>query len=85
MMLATPAGIDVDKLRQDLLQLTEVTGVHDLHVWGVGTRENAFSAHITVDPIYHNDEVTSKISDIIKNNYNISHVTIQLESYDAEA
>jgi len=43
---AAPRHIDVDRIRQGLLDLPGVVEVEELHVWGVSTSRTALTAHI---------------------------------------
>ncbi len=43
---AAPRHIDVDRIRQALLDLPGVVEVEELHVWGVSTSRTALTAHI---------------------------------------
>ncbi len=43
---AAPRHIDVDRIRQALLELPGVVEVEELHVWGVSTFRTAVTAHI---------------------------------------
>lgn len=79
MLLAVPTSIDIEKLKLNLLENTEVIDIHDLHIWPISTRETALSVHITVNSESYNDSLTEKISESIKRNHDIFHVTIQLE------
>ena len=45
---AVPQSVEITKVRDFLSQLTGVTEVHDLHVWGMSTTENAMTAHLVV-------------------------------------
>jgi hypothetical protein len=44
-MQSVPAGVDVERLTQDLEAIPMVVKVHDLHVWTVGSRQMA-TAHV---------------------------------------
>ncbi|ARN84229.1 cation diffusion facilitator family transporter [Candidatus Nucleicultrix amoebiphila] len=80
MLLAVPTSIDMEKLKLNLMENAEVIAIHDLHIWPISTRETALSVHINVDFDHYHDSLTEKLSEIIKRNHDISHVTIQLES-----
>ena len=55
--------IDIEKLKLNLLENTEVIDIHDLHIWPISTRETALSVHITVNSESYNDSLTEKISE----------------------
>lgn len=76
-----PEHIDVYALCNDLEEFEGVTLIHDVHVWTITQGNEAFTAHILMDPGYPGDldEVVTKMKDLLHNNYQIGHVTIQLE------
>ena len=76
-----PEHIDVYALCHDLEEFEGVTLIHDVHVWTITQGNEAFTAHILMDPGYQGDldEVTVRMKDLLHNNYGIGHVTIQLE------
>ena len=76
-----PEHIDVYALCNDLEEFEGVTLIHDVHVWTITQGNEAFTAHILMDPGYPGDldEVVTKMKDVLHNNYQIGHVTIQLE------
>ena len=43
-----PEGVDLEAVRRHILQLPEVTAVHDLHAWVVTSDLPALSAHVVV-------------------------------------
>lgn len=78
-----PPGIDLASLKLAILGLPNVYAVHDLHVWGVSTSENALTAHVVLDrrSIEH-DELLSTVEEILHDRFEIHHSTIQFESVD---
>lgn len=79
---ATPSHIDVYKLCADIEDIPGVTVIHDVHAWTVTSGYVAFSAHVLADPEYEgdHDELLRKIRRIAKEDYGLSHITIQLET-----
>lgn len=76
LMDSTPDGIDPLKIERDLLAITGVKEVHDLHVWSVGAKRIALSAHLIVE---NNPIALKSAHHIIEKNYEIHHMTIQVE------
>ena len=76
-----PDHIDVYKLCHDIEEQEGVTIIHDVHVWTITSGSEAFTAHILVDPGYHDTEerLLNNIKRIIHEEYGIGHATIQLE------
>lgn len=79
LMEAVPAAIDLDELRDSLLQVDGTEEVHDLHVWCLTAREFALSAHAVVSDQVDSDRVLSDMSEVLARRYNIHHMTVQLE------
>ena len=75
----TPADVDVAALREAMLKVEGVAGVHDLHVWSLSSGLNAMSAHVVIrDAAFATvlDAVRARVLD----GFTIRHVTIQVES-----
>src|SRR5215470_9605138 len=43
---AVPEGVDAAAVRAHLLEIPGVTGLHDLHIWGMSTTETALTCHL---------------------------------------
>jgi cobalt-zinc-cadmium efflux system protein len=84
LMESTPADIDMDALKGDILTITDVVGVHDLHVWSIARSLRTLSAHIVTDdiPISQGATIQSAISELLSHKYGIGHATLQLECVD---
>ncbi|NVD34837.1 cation diffusion facilitator family transporter [Marinobacter lutaoensis] len=76
---AVPRDIDPDAVFQRLRQLPGVTSVHHLHIWGLSTTENALTVHLVKPEPGHNDEVIEAATEMLAHDFNIRHVTIQVE------
>ena len=76
----TPEHIDVFELCYEVEEVDGVTLIHDVHVWTINQGNDAFTAHILMDPSYHEDDQVplERIKDIV-HSYGIGHATIQLE------
>jgi cobalt-zinc-cadmium efflux system protein len=82
---AAPAGLDPQALGTDLAAADGVAQVHDLHVWVLGSRQTAMSAHVLVRPPYDCHEVAAALRDRLAARYGIEHVTLQLDHAVAPA
>ncbi|HZP44149.1 MAG TPA: cation diffusion facilitator family transporter [Candidatus Binataceae bacterium] len=85
LMESTPAHIDLDDLRTDLLAVAGTQEVHDLHVWCLASHQFALSAHAVVAPGVDHDRVLSDMSARIEQKFNIRHITVQLEGDNRKA
>ena len=77
----SPERIDVYKLCSDIEDMEGVTLIHDVHVWTITSGNEAFTAHVLLDPSYTGDtgRLTQRMQDLLHDNYGIGHVTLQLE------
>ena len=79
LMESAPGHVDVDAVRQALLDLPDVSHVHDLHVWTITSGFVALSAHVTSpDPANH-QAVLSASRAMLQEKFNIRHTTIQVD------
>jgi cobalt-zinc-cadmium efflux system protein len=75
---AVPPGIDEDRVRAWLAELPEVVEVHDLHIWGMSTRDVAMTAHLVVQQM-PTHALACEIDRELRSHFGIHHVTIQLD------
>ncbi len=76
-----PENVDLEKIRQKVMQLEEVKDIHHIHAWGLSTTINALTAHVLVNA---NMSITDL--DILKKeikhrleHLNIQHATLEFE------
>ena len=81
-----PGNVDLAEVRNELLKVEGVVDVHDLHAWTLASGIYALSAHIQVmdQPISSCSCVILECERILKEKFNISHSTLQLESQACE-
>ncbi|XP_010538870.1 PREDICTED: metal tolerance protein 1-like [Tarenaya hassleriana] len=79
LMENTPREIDSTRLAEGICSMGEVTAIHELHVWAITVGKVLLSCHVEIIPDADADKVLDKIIDYIRREYNISHVTIQIE------
>nr|AAY46198.1 heavy metal transporter [Noccaea caerulescens] len=79
LMESTPREIDATKLEKGLLEMEEVVAVHELHIWAITVGKVLLACHVNVTPQADADMVLNKVVDYIRREYNISHVTVQIE------
>ncbi len=76
---AVPQGINVSEVKAYLLNLTNVSDLHDLHIWALSTTENALTVHlVTTDALIYNHFI-QEIQEHLCHHFNIQHATIQIE------
>ncbi len=81
---AVPRGIDHHKVEQYFMTLTGVTAVHDLHIWGLSTRDTALTVHLIMPDHALTDDDYHNINQHLSTKFKIQHATIQVEKGDAD-
>ena len=76
---AVPEGIDLQEVREYLLDLNDCRDVHDLHVWAMSTTENALTAHIVIPNSANDDTLIKQTSKELRKRFGIEHATLQIE------
>ncbi len=74
-----PHSISKAAVETYLSSLTGVTAVHDLHIWGLSTRETALTAHLVMPGSVLSDADFLTINEHLLHQFQIAHVTIQVE------
>ena len=76
---AVPEGIEIERVRTFLALAPGVTEVHDLHVWGMSTTDNALTVHLVMPKGHPGDAFVAGITERLHTDFNIGHATIQVE------
>lgn len=79
---AVPADIDQAGVASYLANIHGVTAVHDLHIWGLSTREVALTAHLVMPEQILSDQDYARINHELQCQFKIEHVTLQVEKGD---
>ncbi len=80
LMQGTPHHLDTRDIQDSLTGIAAVREVHDLHVWTLTDGEHSLTAHVVLEATPTDDKVMHTIHDLLKDKYNLDHVTIQVES-----
>lgn len=77
---AVPSGMELDKIKDVILNVNHVTNVEHVHVWSISTMENALTAHVNIDQQLSFDQKLNVIKEIKHElfHHNIHHSTIEL-------
>jgi len=81
---AVPHKIDTIGVKDYLLSIPGVKAIHDLHIWGLSTREIALTAHLVIPEKFLLDEDYHTINEVLLHRFHIHHVTLQVEQSDID-
>lgn len=76
---AVPAHVDPSAVERYLRGLPGVTGVHDLHIWGMSTTDVALTAHLIRPEVCDDDALLIDAAGTLQSRFGISHPTLQIE------
>ena len=75
-----PDKLDLVEVRALLERLPGVERVHDLHVWAMGSTENAATVHLVLTEQADAATVLQAATQALRAGYGIGHATLQLET-----
>ena len=78
---ATPDNVNIEAIRQQVLQLGEIADVHDMHVWTLDGNYHVLSAHLVLHqsrPVHELAAVRAQVNKLLKQ-HRIDHITVQFE------
>lgn len=87
---SVPRGIDLDDVRQHLLDEDHVVDVHDLHITQIATGLPVLTAHVIVESECFHDghapEITRALQECVAEHFSVAidHATFQLEPVGAD-
>ena len=73
-----PDGVDLRAVQALLESMPGVAGVHDLHVWAMGSSEIAMTAHLVMPQGQADDVFLQRATEQLHERFKIAHVTIQV-------
>ena len=81
LMEAVPSEVDLNMLRNELLNIDGIKNIHELHVWKNDNEEISFTAHILLDNYekHNNYRIINEIKEKLTV-YDIFHMTVQIEN-----
>ena len=76
-----PRGIRLVDVAEAMGGVTGVLGVHDLHIWSLGSKTHALSCHVLIEdvPPSASDCILRSLNTLLEHKYGISHTTVQFE------
>ncbi|MGI6521372.1 MAG: cation diffusion facilitator family transporter [Fermentimonas sp.] len=82
LMQATPRHINIQKIKQEVETLPQVENLHHLHVWQMDDEQVHLEAHLNISrdmPLSEAQTVRHNVETLLKDKFNIGHVTLQIE------
>lgn len=76
---ATPAGLDLSKIRECLSSIEGIKKVHDVHVWALTSGVNYLTAHVVRSYDTRLNLILISAHAMLKEKFPITHVTVQVE------
>jgi len=77
---AVPAHVDFGSVREFLIQLPNVSEVHDLHIWRLSSTETALTAHLVVPWSSCAPTFLPDVCKQLHDRFDIEHSTLQIEA-----
>ena len=81
LMEAVPSEVDLNTLRNELLNIDGIKNIHELHIWKNDNEEISFTAHILLDNYekHNNYRIINEMKEKLTV-YDIFHMTVQIEN-----
>lgn len=79
LMESVPEKFDLDEIRQAIADVEGVEDVHEMHLWAISTNHYSLTAHVFIDESIQPFCIILAITETMKEQYGIEHVTVQIE------
>ena len=82
----TPKNLSIPAIRESMESVAGVRGVHDLHVWSLGSKSHALASHVLIAemPMSNCSAILEGIQNALWDKFHIAHTTIQFETRGCE-
>ncbi|WP_439646765.1 cation diffusion facilitator family transporter [Lacticaseibacillus saniviri] len=81
-MAAVPKAINPQKVKAEIEAEPTIVSCHDLHIWALSTTDVAVTVHVLRNTSKDNDRFLEDLSKKLRDDFDIAHVTIQVEYGD---
>lgn len=80
-LMQSSAALDYEAIKEDIEKLDSVKNIHHVHSWMSDEKTIYFEAHVDLEDMLLSDaeKVYDKLEHLLKEQYGISHVTLQAE------
>ncbi|ACZ01866.1 cation diffusion facilitator family transporter [Streptobacillus moniliformis] len=81
LMEAVPEELDINKIRNSILDMENIENIHEFHMWSISEGLHSLSFHVILKEYngVNDYKIIKNISNMLKEVYKIDHVTIQIE------
>lgn len=78
---SVPEHIEIEKVTTAVKGVPGVEDIHDVHVWTITSGIHALSAHLSItdQKVSQSGDIITKVNDLLAEDFNITHTTLQLE------
>lgn len=76
-----PEGMSIKQINERMSSVEDVKGVHDLHVWNLGSEQISLSAHVVLIDAdeAQQQKAMERLKKLLEDEFHILHTTIQFE------
>lgn len=76
-----PKGMTLENVATAMLKVQGVMGVHDIHIWSLGSNTRALSCHVHIldMPTSETEQIAHQVRELLAHDFEIQHTTIQFE------
>ena len=80
-LMASPENISIEDISSKITVMEGVKNIHHVHLWQMDENDIHFEAHADIEdcPVSETQKLLKKIEEVLHEEYEISHVTIQFE------
>lgn len=82
LMQGTPPGLDLQKVKNKLEQISGIDNIHHVHAWNLSDRDIHFECHVDLREnirISETESIQDAIRQVLLEQFHVNHVTIQYE------
>jgi cobalt-zinc-cadmium efflux system protein len=76
-----PKGMSLESVATAMLKVEGVKGVHDVHIWSLGSNSHALSCHVHILDMStsESERIAHQVREVLAHEFGIHHTTIQFE------
>ena len=82
LMEAVPNNLDVSEIYNKILTIDKIKDIHEFHLWNISEDNISISFHILLTEYngVNDYEIVNEVVKLLKKEYKIEHVTVQIEN-----